>query len=84
MRKSLKVITDKHLEQFEDFMILKNLSKRTIQTYMSNIYQFLDWWDETCPEQPMSEDVGYAFRNHTLEIDQQNAQHCCHGTDVCV
>jgi integrase/recombinase XerD len=70
MRKSLKVITDKHLEQFEDFMILKNLSKRTIQAYMSNIYQFLDWWDETCPEQPMSEDVVQKYLVYRFECNK--------------
>lgn len=30
MRKQLKIITDQHLEEYEEYMVLKNLSKRTI------------------------------------------------------
>lgn len=57
MRKHLKIITDQHLEAYEKFMVLKNLSKRTIYTYMGSVYQFLEWWDEHYPEQPMNEEV---------------------------
>ena len=57
MRKQLKIITDQHLEEYEEYMVLKNLSKRTIYTYMGSVYQFLDWWDEQYPELPMSDEI---------------------------
>ncbi|MEZ5030909.1 MAG: tyrosine-type recombinase/integrase [Saprospiraceae bacterium] len=57
MRRQLKHIYDHHLDDFEEFMVLKNFSRRTVTAYMQAVYQFLDWWDDNCPDIPMSDDV---------------------------
>lgn len=52
MRKQLKHIYDHHLDDFEEFMVLKDFSKRTVTAYMQAVYQFLDLWDEQLVELP--------------------------------
>lgn len=53
----LKYVSDYHVVEFEEFMILKNFSKRTIKTYIQIVKQFVNWWEKHLKNVPMSDDV---------------------------
>lgn len=53
----LKYVSDYHVIEFEEFMILKNFSKRTIKTYIQIVKQFINWWEKHHMNVPMSDDV---------------------------
>jgi site-specific recombinase XerD len=44
MFKQKKYVSDAHIEEFREFMILKNYSSKTIKTYTQICYQFTNWW----------------------------------------
>ncbi|MBK7633153.1 MAG: hypothetical protein IPJ13_01875 [Saprospiraceae bacterium] len=50
MMSELKYLSDYHVIEFEEFMILKNFSKRTITTYIQIVRQFINWWEKTLHE----------------------------------
>lgn len=45
------------LDEFRDFMILKNFSKRTIKTYCQIVSYFVLWWHQLPHSVPLSDDV---------------------------
>ena len=45
MMSELKYVSDYHVVEFEEFMILKNFSKRTIKTYI----QIIEYSGDTDP-----------------------------------
>ena len=53
----LKYLSDYHVIEFEEFMILKNFSKRTIKTYIQIVRQFINWWEKHYMNVPMSDDI---------------------------
>jgi integrase/recombinase XerD len=67
MRSQLKQITSKHLNDFRDFMILKNFSIRTIKSYAQIVNQFIQWWRDTYALVPMSDDIVRKYLLHRFE-----------------
>jgi integrase/recombinase XerD len=57
MMPELKYVSDYHVIEFEEFMILKNFSKRTIKTYIQIVKQFINWWEKHHMNVPMSDDI---------------------------
>jgi site-specific recombinase XerD len=57
MMPELKYVSDYHVVEFEEFMILKNFSKRTIKTYIQIVKQFINWWEKHHMNVPMSDDI---------------------------
>ncbi len=53
----LRYLSDYHVVEFEEFMILKNFSQRTIKTYTQIVKQFINWWEKHHMNVPMSDDV---------------------------
>lgn len=53
----LKYLSDYHVVEFEEFMILKNFSKQTIKTYIQIVRQFINWWEKHHMNVPMSDDI---------------------------
>ncbi len=53
----LKYVSDYHVIEFEEFMILKNFSKRTIKTYIQIVRQFINWWEKHYMNVPMCDDI---------------------------
>jgi len=53
----MKYLIDNHVVEFEEFMILKNFSKRTIKTYVQIVKQFINWCEEHHFNIPMSDDI---------------------------
>lgn len=53
----LKNLSDYHVIEFEEFMILKNFSKRTIKTYIQIVRQFINWWEKHHMNVAMSDDI---------------------------
>lgn len=45
------------IDEFRDFMILKNFSKRTINTYANIVAYFILWWQNLPQPVPLSDDV---------------------------
>jgi hypothetical protein len=45
MLSEMQDVTEAHMVEFEEFMILKNFSKRTIKTYMQIVRQFVGWFE---------------------------------------
>jgi integrase/recombinase XerD len=57
MLSELEDLKESHIIEFEEFMILKNFSKRTIKTYMQIVRQFVGWFEKNHPGSPMSDDI---------------------------
>ena len=57
MLSELKNVSELHLVEFKEFMILKNFSKRTIKTYTQMVRQFISWWQTVHCDTAMSDDV---------------------------
>lgn len=57
MMSELKNLSDYHVIEFEEFMILKNFSKRTIKTYIQIVRQFINWWEKHHMNVAMSDDI---------------------------
>lgn len=53
----LKCVEAKHIDEFVEFMILKNFSKRTIKTYSQIVLQFWSWWQTLPGDLSMSDDI---------------------------
>ena len=53
----MKYVSDYHVVEFEEFMILKNFSKRTIKTYTQIVKQFISWCNKHHFNIPMSDDI---------------------------
>lgn len=62
-------LTETHIVEFEEFMILKNFSKRTIKTYMQIVRQFVVWFENNYPDSHMSDDI---VRKYLLYRFSQN------------
>ena len=43
------------INEFTEFMILKNFSKRTIKSYTQMVLQFVEWW-QGVPRPPVMSD----------------------------
>lgn len=63
----LKYVSDYHVVEFEEFMILKNFSKRTIKTYVQIVKQFINWWEKHHLNVPMSDDVVRKYLLHRFD-----------------
>ncbi len=57
MLSELANLREVHIIEFEEFMILKNFSKRTIKTYMQIVRQFVMWWEKHHGKLPMNDDI---------------------------
>lgn len=55
------------LDEFRDFMILKNFSKRTIITYCQIVAYFVHWWRNLPQPMPLSDDVVRKYLVHRFE-----------------
>ena len=53
----LKYVSAYHVEEFKDFMILKNYSENTIKTYAQIASQFLIWWSNLPDTPPMNDSI---------------------------
>jgi site-specific recombinase XerD len=67
MMSELKYVSDYHVVEFEEFMILKNFSKRTIKTYVQIVKQFINWWEKHHLNVPMSDDVVRKYLLHRFD-----------------
>lgn len=63
----LKYVSDYHVVEFEEYMILKNFSKRTIKTYVQIVKQFINWWEKHHLNVPMSDDVVRKYLLHRFD-----------------
>jgi integrase/recombinase XerD len=57
MLSEMEELTEAHMVEFEEFMILKNFSKRTIKTYMQIVRQFVGWFEKNYTDSHMSENI---------------------------
>ena len=63
----LQYVGDRHVIEFQEFMVLKNFSKRTIKTYTQIVVQYMTWWRKTYPEAPMSDDIVRKYLLHRFD-----------------
>jgi hypothetical protein len=45
------------VDEFHEFMVLKNFSSRTIKVYLQIVKQFIQWWQTHHPDKPLSDDI---------------------------
>jgi integrase/recombinase XerD len=57
MLSEMEELTEAHMVEFEEFMILKNFSKRTIKTYMQIVRQFVGWFEKNYTDSHMSDNI---------------------------
>jgi len=55
------------INEFTEFMTLKNFSKRTIKTYTQIVVQFVAWWQSQPGSIPMSDDVVRKYLLHRFD-----------------
>ena len=63
------------IEEFREFMILKNFSKQTIRSYTQAVTQFVCWWLKLPGSIPMSDDVvrKYLLLDNPEHVDPPDA-----------
>lgn len=59
------------IEEFREFMVLKNFSKRTIKSYTQSVTQFVYWWLQLPGSIPMSDDVVRKYLLYRFDIGRE-------------
>jgi len=68
MKRQIKQIREHHFQLFEEFMVLKNFSSRSVKTYNQIVRQFVAWWHDNHATLPMSDDVVRKYLLYRFDI----------------